>query len=158
MDGYKYRCAHFVDFADRYAIEEDLLGKRITFRFEGVRISIIMPSVHTTNGYPELGVSGLKDDYGIGEVEWGKVNSYNHINNLHPLDAWISKVLVECISNDPKKVKASWIAEKSKRVVYALQIINPEAIRVLSDEVPNEMCDIKYSVEFDERGGISTCV
>ena len=40
----------------------------------------------------------------------------------------------------------------AKKVVYALQILNPDAIRIPNDELPNVICDIKASVEIKEDG------
>lgn len=40
----------------------------------------------------------------------------------------------------------------AKKVTYALQIINPDAIRIPSDEVVNNLCEVKHSVSFNERG------
>ena len=50
------------------------------------------------------------------------------------------------------------ISEMAKKVVYALQIPNPDAIRIPNDEVPNVICDIKTSVEIKEGGKPPTMI
>lgn len=51
MDGYKYRSAHFVNLAERYAIEWRLLGRHFSFRYEDSLITIVFPSVIQRLGY-----------------------------------------------------------------------------------------------------------
>ena len=152
MKGYKYRSAHFVNFADRYAIEWRLLGRRFSFRHEDSFVSLVIPSVIQRFGFPELRIPNLMEIYKIDEDNYGKVNSYVSLDSPVNIDVWISTIFVECYTNNPLKVNSAWVENQAKRIVYALQIINPDAIRIPSDEVPNILCRVKNFVEFQENG------
>ena len=142
----------FVDLADRYAVDGCLLGRSISFKYAGAEITVTLPSVIRKNGFLELGIPGLMDNYGVDEDDWGKINSFRHIDKPEPVDAWISTVLVRCREKDQPKDVSIQIPEMAKKVVYALQILNPDAIRIPNDEVPNVICDVKTSVRINEDG------
>lgn len=143
---------HFVDLADRYAVDSCLLGRSFSFNYACATITVTLPSVIRKNGFLELGIPGLMDNYGVDAGDWGKINSYWHIDKPEPVDAWISTALVKCSEKDQHKKVSIQIPEMAKKVVYALQILNPDAIRIPNDEVPNVICDVKTSVEIKEDG------
>ena len=91
------------------------------------------------------------------EDDWGKVNSYARLDKPETIDAWVSTIFVECYTNSSPKLNAAWIEELAKHIVYALQIINPEAIRIPSDEVPNVLCEVKASIAFKRDGKPQPC-
>lgn len=158
MGGYKYRSAHFVNLAERYAIDWRLLGRRFSFRYEESFITVVFPSVIQRNGFPKLGILGLKEKYQMDENDWGNVNSYVQLDKPETIDAWVLVVMVECFTNNPKRVNAGWVENQAKRIVYALQIINPDAIRISSDEIPNILCKVEASIEFNEEGKPQPCM
>ena len=157
MENYKYRSAHFVNLAERYAIDWRLLGRHFSFRNKESLVTIVFPSVIQRCGFPELVVPGLMKEYNVDEDNWGNIKSYDSLDKPESIDAWVSTVFVECYTNKPK-VNAAWIENQAKQIVYALQIINPDAIRIHSDEVPNVLCRVKDSVEFKEDGTPQLCV
>ena len=152
MVDYKYRSIHFVDLAERYAIDWRLIGKHISFRNEASCFIIVFPSVIQRNGFPELGIPGLMERFHVDEDEWGTVKSYVRLDRPETIDAWVSSVFVDCYTNNPKKVNAAWVEKQAKQIVYALQIIAPDSIRIPSDDVPNVLCEVNTSVEFKEDG------
>ena len=158
MESYKYRSAHFVNLADRYAIDWHLLGRQFSFRYEDSLITIVLPSVIQRLGFPELGVPGLMERYKVDEDDWGIIKSYVRLDMPETIDAWVSTIFVECFTNNPKRLNAGWVEKQAKQIVYALQIINPDAIRIPSDEVPNVLCRVKDSLEFKEDGAPQLCV
>ena len=157
IKNYKYRSAHFVNLAERYAIDWRLLGRHFSFRNEESHITIVFPSVIQRFGFPELGVPGLMKEYNVDEDNWGNIKSYDRLDKPESIDAWVSTVFVECYTNKPK-VNAAWIENQAKHIVYALQIINPDAIRIPSDEVPNVLCKVKTFLEFKEDGLPRPCI
>ena len=46
----------------------------------------------------------------------------------------------------------SIVQKLAKKIVYSLQIIKPDSIRIPSDEVVNDLCEVKHSVSFKENG------
>lgn len=157
-ENYNNRSAYFVNLAERYAIDWHLLGRHISIRYEEAFITIIFPSVIQRNGFPELGVPGILKKFHMDEDDWGKVKSYERLDKPETIDAWVSTIFVECYTNNHQKVNAAWVEKLAKQVVYALQIINPEAIRIPSDEVPNVLCEVKASIEFKRDGEPQPCV
>lgn len=152
MEDYKYRSIHFVDLAERYAIDWRLIGKHISFRNEASCFIIVFPSVIQRNGFPELGIPGLMERFHVDVDDWGAVKSYVTLDKPETIDAWVSSVFVDCYTNNPKRVNAAWVEKQAKQIVYALQIIAPDAIRIPSDDVLNVLCQVKVSVEFKEDG------
>lgn len=141
---------HFLDLADRYAVDGRLLGRSISFHYDGAEITVIFPSIIRKNGFLELGIPGLLDDYGVDEDDWGKINSYTRLDKPEPVDAWLSTVLVKCREIELHGKVSNQIPQMAKKVVYALQILNPDAIRIPDDSVPNVICDVKTTVEVKE--------
>lgn len=150
---YQYERAFFVDLAERYAIDGSLLGKRLIISHRGVRLTICIPSVIRKVVLPMLGMPGLFNKYGIDVDDWGKINGYTDPILLETIDAWISCVLIVCQTNNPILLfGSSVIQDMSRKVVYALQILNPDAIRSPSDESPNVICQVKHSVTLNQDG------
>lgn len=149
---YQYERACFVDLAERYAVDGRLLGKKLSISHKGVRILIVIPSVIKMNAYPTLGIPGLMAKYGIEESEWGKINGYKSLDEPDTIDAWLSCVLVICQTNNPVLLFNSSVIERmAQKVIHAIQIIKPDAIRLPSDDVPNVLCQVKHSVSFDKN-------
>ena len=150
---YNYKSGFFLDFEERYAINGRLLGRSIPFKYEDCFIVITIPGVQKEGFIPTLGIPGLFEAYGIDTDDWGKINNYQDLNKPETIRVWLSSVFVSCHAQDPKSLLQSAVVQSlSKRVVYALQIINPDAIRVQSDEVANNLCEIKHSVSFTDDG------
>lgn len=151
---FNYKSAYIVDLENRYAIDDGLLGKHIRISFsEGCFLSIIFPSVVLNNGYPELSIPWLLKKYGVDRGSWGKINSYNKINSLKPIDAWISGILVECFAKTAKDMLSSGIVQNlAKKIVYSLQIINPDSIRIPSDKQSCDLCNVSASIVLMENG------
>ena len=163
FEQYQYKRAYFVDLAEMYAIDRLLLGKRFFINRRGVCLTICIPSLIYKGVIPSLGMPGIFDKYGIDVDNWGKINGYINPRQPETIDAWISCVFVLCQTNNPVLLfRPSVIQDMARKVVYALQIINPDAIRQSSDEAPNILCQVNNSVSFNEDGiplielGIST--
>ncbi len=151
--GYVLISAYFVDLAERYAIDSRLLGKSISFHYGDFYLSIVFPSVIIKDGYPELEIPGLLEAIGMDVNCWGKVNNYSQIDKPETFKAWLSTVLVKCFAKQSQMMIKSFEFQKlARKVVNALQIINPDAIRISSDEVINDVCEVKNSVSFGEGG------
>lgn len=150
---YQYERAYFLDLAERYAIEGRLLGKRLCIRYSGILLSIQFPTVIVREGYPVLGIPGLFDKYGIDEFHWGKINGYETLQKPDSIDAWVSSVFIVCKTNNQILLFDPLIIQNmAQRVVHVLQIINPDAIRLPSDDVTNVLCQVKHSVSFKSDG------
>ena len=145
---------HFVDFADRYAVDGYLLGKHIRIRYSDNSIlSIVIPSVVNEKGYLSLSIPGLFAKYDVDLDSWGKINGYQSIEKLESIDAWISSVLVECYEFNPiNRISADEIQELAIRLLHVLQVIKPEAIRTPSDDLISGICDVKTTVSLDIDG------
>lgn len=150
---YCCKSAYFVDFAERYAVDGRLLGKRILFCYEDVLLSIVIPSVIEKAGFPDLGIPWLFETYGMDVNSWGKINNYHRLDKPETIHAWLSTIFVECFAKETDQLlKPATIQKLAKKVVYSLQIIKPESIRIPSDEVVNDLCEVKHSVSFTEDG------
>lgn len=150
---YTFERAYFVDLAERYAIDGSLLGKRLVIRHQGVCITIRIPAVLKRDVYPVLGIPGLFDKYGTDVEDWGKIRGYDSLDHPETIDAWISCILVVCQTNNPVLLFGSHvIQDMARKVIHALQIINPDAIRIPSDDAPNILCQVNHSVSFKEDG------
>lgn len=143
--------AYIVDLAERYAMEGRLLGKHIQMRpSENYVLEVVFPTLVKKNQFVELGMPGLFDKYGIDVDKWGKVNSYTTIDNHEKADVWISSVLVVCHSNEICKLPpSSLIQNQSKKVLHRIQVINPDSIRVSSDNQKNVFCRIEAAVSYE---------
>lgn len=151
--GFFRKGAFFVDFEERYAIYGRLLGRKIDFRYNDCYLRIYIPSVVKKNGIPELGIPTLIENYGVDLDTWGKINNYQDLKKPETIHAWLSTVFVVCYAKDGQNSLISSEAQKlAKKVVYALQIINPDAIRISSDEVVNNLCEVKHSISYNDEG------
>ena len=137
---------------DRYAIDGCLLGRNLSVHYsEHCFLTIVFPSILHNGSFPYLGIEGLLDKYGADQDDWGKVNSYQDLQKLDTIDAWISSVLVECYTEGNTPGLSSLEVQKiSKQMLHALQVIRPEAIRIPNDEWPNVICEVKTSVAIGE--------
>ena len=150
---YVLTSAYFVNLAERYAIDARLIGKSISFHYGEFYLSIVFPSVIIKEGYPELEIPGLLESIGIDIDCWGKVNNYSQIDKPETYKTWLSTVLVKCFAKQSQMmIKSIDLQKLARKVVYALQIINPDAIRISSDEVINDVCEVKDFVSFSEGG------
>ena len=142
-----------MDLAERYAIDGSLLGKRFVVNHRDVCLAIRIPSVIRRGEFPLLGIPGLFDKYGIDVDDWGTINGYENLCQPETIDAWISCVFVVCQTNNPVLLFGpSVIQDMARKVVHALQILNPDAIRNPSNEAPNVLCQVRNSVSFNEDG------
>lgn len=152
-EGYSYRSGYFVSLAERYAIDGRLLGRRIKLYDNDICMSIVFPSVIVKDRIPYIGIPKLLETYGVDMEDWGKINNYQSLDRPETIHAWLSTVFVECHAKERDKlVKPAIVQKYAKKVVYALQIINPDVIRISSDEVINDICEVKESVSFNEDG------
>lgn len=152
-EGYSCRSGYFVSLAERYAIDGRLLGRHIKLYHDDTCLSIVIPSVIVKERIPYLGIPKLLETYGADMEDWGKINNYQSIDKPETIHAWLSKVFVECFAKERDKlVKPAIVQKYAKKVVYALQIINPDVTRIPSDEVINDICEVKESVSFNEEG------
>lgn len=158
LESYKYKCACFVNLADSYAIDGRLLGKSISFRYRGSYLTITIPSlIKRGQRIPTLGISGLLEIYGSDEQDWGEVKSYNDLDKPETVDAWVSKVLVVCAAKEKESLLThDSIQNLASRLVYVLQIINPDAIRVPEEKASNVLCKVNHEILIDENGNRHT--
>ena len=154
LSHYKLRGIHFVNLADRYAVAGSLLGKSFYVRYsEHIIVNLVFPSIINEESFPDLGIMGLLERYGIDEDDWGAIKSYYDIKKPETLVAWISKVLVEYYSDDASlELSANSIETMGDKLVHAIQILNPNAVRVPRDDRKNEICEVKTSVDIGLDG------
>lgn len=154
MAEYIISSAHFIEFVDRYAIDARLLGHRIRICIsDDSFICITIPSLVIKNQVPEIGIPRLLEIYKSDIDDWGIVKSYVSINDLDKMDVWISAVLVEYICKDRGCLpNAGIIQAKAKKVLHAIHVINPDAIRIPSDEYKDDICNVRLSVSLSEKG------
>jgi hypothetical protein len=113
----------------------------------------MFPSILNEEAFPNLGIIGLMERFGIDEDDWGTIKSYNDIKKPETVVAWISKVLVEYYSDDSSlELPANRIEAMGNKLVHALQILNPNAVRIPSDDRKNEICEVKASVNISLDG------
>ena len=148
--------AHIIEFVDRYAIDARLLGHRIRICIsDDSFLQITIPSLVVRNGSPEIKIPGILKKYKNDIGEWGWVKSYDNdrIDNLEKMDVWISAVLVECFSNENGNTpNSSIIQAEAKKVLHSLQIINPDAIQISSNQKRDDLCNVRVSVSISEKG------
>lgn len=150
--GYSFKSAYYVELSERFAIDGYLLGKRIRLHYGKVLLSIVFPSIIKRNPLPILGVPGLIQSYGIDTDNWGTINNYQDLDKPETVCTWLSTVFIECFAKEADSLlDAKEVQALAKKVVYALQIINPEAIRSSLDEVLNDVCNVKFSVSYNEE-------
>ena len=118
------RSVYFLELAERYAIDSSLLGRSISFRHENVKFTIKIPKIIIDkNRFAILGFPGIMDELGVGQSQWGKVNSFVKLDNIETIDAWVSTVLIECNSDSVSQDLSSMVQNLSKKVVHALQLL-----------------------------------
>lgn len=144
---HKKSIVHFIELKDRYAIDARLLGRHIRIRMsDDCYMYLIIPSLVVRNGFPEIEIPGALEKYKADLDEWGCVKSYESIDNLDKMSVWISAVLIECFCDEKYFLpNLNIIQVETKRVLHSLQIINPNAIRILSDGQENELCKVMSS-------------
>lgn len=153
LSGYKKTSVHIIELEERYAIEGYLLGKKIKVRVSDEDVlSIVFPTITRTNSGYDVGMPGMLRVYGVDIDNWGKINGYFSISNIDTVDAWISGMLVICYAKAGGGLYSATVQKQARKVLHALQIINPDAIRIISDDVPNDLCQIKVSVVISDRG------
>ena len=154
MENYKNSIALFIELENRYAVDARLLGHRIRINIsEDYYLRVIIPSLVLKNRCLEIEVPGIKKKYKADLSDWGTVKSYVSLDNIDRMDVWISAVVVECFGKDGDSLpKPGIIQAKAKKVIHSLQIINPDAIRVPSDEYKDDLCEVKMSVYLSEGG------
>lgn len=143
-----------MNLADRYAVSGCLLGKSIHVRYsEHILINIVFPSIIDEVAFPDLGIIGLMEKYGIDEDDWGTIKSYVDIKKPETVVAWISKVLVEYYTdNISLELNACEIEAIGNKLVHAIQAINPSSIRIPRDDRKNEICEVKTSIDINCDG------
>lgn len=150
----KISIAHFIVFEDRYAIDARLLGRRIQICIsEDSFLRITIPSLVIERRCPKIAIPGTLKRFKSDIDDWGIVKSYVSFDDLDKMDAWISAVLVECFCKNCGSLPNSGIIQaEAKKVLHTLQIINPDAIRIPSDEYKDDMCNVMLSVSLNEKG------
>jgi len=158
----KISIAHFIEFVDKYAIDARLLGRRIRVCISDDSFLLLtIPSLVIRNGNPEIKIPGILEKYKNDLGEWGRVKSFDNdcIDNLERINVWISAVLVECFSNDGGNIpNSSIIQAEAKKVLHSLQIINPDAIRISSNEKIDDVCNVRLSVSLSEKGEANSLI
>lgn len=150
------KAAFILDFEERYAIDGILLGKTITIKNDtNNRISIIIPQIIRREGFDLAGIPDALANYGIDKCEWGKINDYEGIEKQETADVWLNSVLIICKArNEDLLIGSHGLEAEGKKVLKALQIIAPKAIRITNDNVPNVLCKVKYSSIVDDQGKV----
>lgn len=142
-----------LELAERYAIDSNLIGRSISFRNENAAFTIRIPKlIIEKNRVARLGIPNIMDELGVDVEQWGKINGYKNFDNLETIDVWVSAVLIECNTDNVSQDISSMVVNFAKKIVHALQVLNPEAIRIPTDDVPNVLCEIGVAVEFDSSG------
>lgn len=70
-EGYNYRRGYFLNLEYKYCVNGYLLGRRITFRYGNVLLSVVVPSLIEENNIAVLKVPWLFDSYGVNLDDWG---------------------------------------------------------------------------------------
>lgn len=149
-----YKRAFFVNLSDMFAIDGRLLGKRFSFRpSDEYVLTIMIPTIVHNGDRLVLGIPDALNKYGVDQDDWGRWNRYKAIDDVKTFDACISAIIVECTGNDLDIIPSfSEIHSKGNNLVYALQIINPDAIRICSDRSSMDLCNISTEVNISEDG------
>lgn len=160
IDGDKsiFTQAFFVNLSDMFAIEGRLLGKRIRIRpSDEYVLTIVIPSIVRKSDILDLRIPGALYKYGTDESEWGRLNGHPIIDKVFDeidrVDAWISSVIVECFAEKKDIVPSvSEIESMGNNLVHALQIINPDAVRMYSDNHSTDLCVVSSEVSLGADG------
>lgn len=150
-DNNKCSRAYLLYLEDRYSIERTLLGKRISVHTsENYQLSIVFPSLVHEGHDVKLRIPGLFKKYEIYKSSWGTVNDFS-FNEPDKADVWISAVLVECHGNELNMMPSALDIQKiGKKIIHIIQIINPDAIRIPSEDCPNKLCKVTISAELEK--------
>lgn len=154
MKKYKNSIAHFIELRNRYAIDARLLGRSIKISVpEFGYMRVILPSLVLKKDLFELKIPRALEKYDSDLDNWGSVKSFTSSGDLDIMNVWISAFIVECYSDDSNSLPNSdLMQDKVRKVIHALQIINPDAIRSLSDDCSDDLCDVTMSVFKPEVG------
>ena len=153
-EGFKYVSAHFVHLASCFAIDGQLLGKRLQFRYSATWIiTVTIPKLTVKGSTPSLSIPGLLDKYGVDLNEWGIVKGYQGLDRTDTVNVWIFSILVECYdTSSENRCSSDDIHQLMTQVIHALQVINPDSVRACSDSLIDTYCEVKDSVYLDSRG------
>ena len=161
-DNLRISDVHIIEFVDRYAIDARLLGHRIRVCIsDDCFLQITIPSLVVRDGNPEIKIPEILKKYKNDIGEWGWVKSYDNdrIENLEKMDVWISAVLVESFSNENGNAPNSrFIQAEAKKVLHSLQIINPDAIQISSNQKRDDLCNVIISVSISEKGEANSLI
>ncbi len=148
MNNFKNSIAHFIELRNRYAIDARLLGHSIRIDvLEFGCLRIILPSLVLKKDRFELEIPRALEKYDSDLDNWGSVKSFTSSGDLDIMNVWISAFIVECYSDDSNSLPNSdLMQDKVRKVIHALQIINPDAIRSLSDDCSDDLCEVTMSV------------
>lgn len=151
---YKHKKVHIVEFEYRYAIDGGLLGKHFAMQVsDNCALEVVIPSIYRNGKFDELGIPDLLNNYGCDINKWGKIDNYVTINDVETANACISAVLVICYAkNEEAELYFGAIQNMVRKVLHTLHILNPHVIRVYSDTVPNDLCEINVSVKVKDDG------
>ena len=150
--------AFFVNLSDMFAIEGRLLGKRIRIHSSDEYVlMIVIPSLVRKGDILDLCIPGALYKYRTNREEWGRLNRHPVIDKVFDeidrVDAWISTVIVECFGEKLDVVpSASDIESMGNNLIHALQIINPDAVRMYSDHHSSNLCEVSTEVGLGDDG------
>jgi HEPN domain-containing protein len=152
--------AFFVNLSDMFAVEGRLLGKRIRIHSSDEYVlTIVIPSLVRKGDILDLCIPGALYKYRTNREEWGRLNRHPIIDKvfdeIDKVDAWISSVIVDCFG-EKKDVapSSSEIESMGNNLVHALQIINPDAVRMYSDNHYSNLCEVSTEVGLGDDGRI----
>ena len=143
-----FKRAFFVNLSDMFAIEGRLLGKRISFRPTNEYVlTIIIPTIVHKGDMLTMSVPDALGKYGIDCDNWGTWNRYTSINDVKTYDACVSSIIVESSGNKMDAMPTnSEIHSKGNDFIHALQVINPDAVRMYSNKTSVDLCEISAEV------------
>ena len=152
---YHYTSAYLIELEERFAIDGWLAGKRISFRFsDSSYITIVVPSIIRNEQFFEVGIPNI-GDYRMDVVDdWGRIENFGYQERADTLVIWISKVLVLLFEEEPSNGElCRLIQERGQKLIHALQVINPDSIRISSIDVPNHLCRVRFCTWLNTEGG-----
>lgn len=143
-----FKRAFYVNLSDMFAIEGRMLGKRISFRpSDECVLTIVIPTIVRKGDLLTMSVPDALDKYGIDCDNWGMWNRYTPNNDVKTFVACVSSIIVEIAGNNMDAMPtSSEIHSKGNDVIHALQIINPDAVRMYSNKTSVDLCEISAEV------------
>lgn len=150
--------AFFVNLSDMFAIEGRLLGKRIRIHLSDEYVlTIVIPALVRKGDILDLCIPGAFYKYRTNQEEWGRLNRHPIIDKVFDeidrVDAWISAVIVECRGEKKDAAPSvSDIESMGNNLVHALQIVNPDAVRMCSDNHSRDLCEVSTEVSLGDDG------